>query len=95
MKHTLRTDGRTAVFATYGTSGWAERTTARTDPGRLELSAFEPLVPLVGAGTRHVTASRLAIRLEGQLLIWQFESGTFIARVGVGVTVPVRRYARR
>lgn len=95
MKHTLWTDGRTSVFATYGTSGWAERTTARADPGDLELSAIEPLVPLVGAGTQHVIASRLAIRLEGQLLIWQFESGTFIARVGVGVTIPVHRYERR
>ena len=93
MKHTIWTDRRTSVFATYGTSGWIERQSV--PPGRLKPAVVPPFLPLVGAGTQHVIASRMAIRVDGQVLIWPFESGTLFPRVGAGVTVPIRRYARR
>jgi len=92
MKHNVWTDGRTSVFATYGTSGWIERQSV--PPGRLKPSVVPPLLPLVGAGTQHVIASHMAIRFDGQLLIWPFEGGTLFPRVGAGVTVPIRSYAR-
>ena len=92
MKHNVWTDGRTSVFATYGTSGWIERQSV--PPGRLKPSVVLPFLPLVGAGTQHVIASRMAIRFDGQFLIWPFEGGTLFPRVGAGVTVPIRSYAR-
>jgi hypothetical protein len=92
MKHNVWTDGRTSVFATYGTSGWIERQSV--PPGRLKLSVVPPFLPLVGAGTQHVIANRMAIRFDGQFLIWPFEGGTLFPRIGAGVTVPIRSYAR-
>lgn len=92
MKHNVWTDGRNSVFATYGTSGWIERQSV--PPGRLEPFVVPPFLPLVGAGTQHVIASRVAIRFDAQFLIWPFEGGTVFPRVGAGLTVPIHRYAR-
>jgi hypothetical protein len=92
MKHHIWTEGRTSVFVTYGTSGWIERQSV--PPGRLEPFVVPPLLPLVGLGTRHVMASHLAIRVDGQFLIWPFEGGMVSPRVSAGVTVPIRSYGR-
>jgi hypothetical protein len=92
MKHNVWSDGQTSIFATYGTSGWIERQSV--PPGRLEPFVVPPFLPLVGAGTQHVLASRIAIRFDAQFVIWPFEGGAVIPRVGAGVTVPIRRYAR-
>lgn len=92
MKHEVWTDRRSSVFATYGTSGWIERQSV--PPGRLEPFVVPPFLPLVGAGTQHVIATRMAIRFDAQFLIWPFEGGTLFPRVGAGVTVPIRGYAR-
>jgi hypothetical protein len=91
MKHTVWANRRTSVFATYGTSGWIERQSV--PPGRLKSSVLPPFLPLVGAGTQHVIASRMAIRFDAQFLIWPFEGGLLFPRIGAGVTVPIGRYA--
>jgi hypothetical protein len=92
MKHNVWNDERTTVFATYGTSGWIERQSV--PPGRLEPFVVPPFLPLVGVGTQHVIASRMAIRFDAQFMIWPFEGGTVFPRAGAGVTVPIRRYKR-
>lgn len=92
MKHTIWADRRTSVFATYGTSGWIQRQSV--PPGRLKPAVVPPFLPVLGLSSQHVMSSRVAIRLDGQILIWPFESGTLFARVGAGVTVPVRSYTR-
>lgn len=91
MRHNFWTKGRTSLFATYGTSGWIDRTTA--PPGRLKLAVVPPFLPLVGAGAQHVLASRLAVRVDGQFRIWPFETGLVAARVAASVVVPIGRYA--
>lgn len=89
MKHPIWADHRTSVFATYGTSGWVERQSV--PPGRLRAAVVLPFMPLAGMSTQHAMARRVAVRLDGQVLIWPFESGTLFARVSGGVTVPIGR----
>lgn len=92
MKHQIWTDRSTSVLATYGTAGWVERQSV--PPGRLRAALVPPFLPLVGVSAQRATATRVAIRLDGQVLIWPFESGTLFPRVSVGITVPLGRRNR-
>lgn len=92
MKHQIWTDRSTSIFATYGTAGWVERQSV--PPGRLRAALVPPFLPLVGVSAQRAAATSVAVRFDGQILIWPFESGTLFPRISVGVTVPLGRRNR-
>lgn len=93
VKHTLKSEGNaSSLFATYGTAGWTERQSVA--PGRLEWSLLPPILPIVGIGWQQVVARHMAIRGDGQLLIGPFEGANVVPRISVGVSIPIRPYAR-
>jgi hypothetical protein len=93
MKQTLWSDAASSrLFATYGTAGWIERQSV--PPGRLRLLAIPPILPIVGIGWQQVVGKYVAVRIDGQLLLWPFEGGIALPRVSAGVSVPIRGYPR-
>jgi hypothetical protein len=92
IKQTLWSDGASSVFATYGSAGWIEWQSV--PPGRLRLLPIPPFVPIVGISAQKVVAEFIAIRVDGQLLVWPFESGIAVPRISAGVSVPIGGYAR-
>ena|SRR5687767_5450099 len=92
MKQTLWSDGASGLFATYGSAGWIERQSVA--PGRLRLLPIPPFLPIVGMSAQKVVAKYIAIRGDGQLLVWPFESGIAVPRISAGVSVPIGGYAR-
>jgi hypothetical protein len=93
VKQTLWSDGTSSrLFATYGTAGWIER--QRVPPGRLRLMTIPPILPIVGICRQQVVAKYVAIRIDGQLVIWPFERGIALPRISAGVSVPIGGYTR-
>lgn len=92
MRQTLWSDRASSVFATYGTAGWIERQSV--PPGRLRPLPIPPILPIVGIGGQKIIARYMAIRGDVQLLVWPFERGIAVPRLGAGVSVPIRGYAR-
>jgi len=87
--HELRASGhgRPKIFATYGISGWAERNATRSG---LRTLFIPPFMPTVGAGAQWRVASHVAVRIDGQVIMF-FGEGFFVApRLTVGATVPIR-----
>jgi hypothetical protein len=80
------------LFVTYGTAGFTGRTFVA--PGRLDSWFLPPILPIVGIGGEHVLAKYMAIRGDGQLLVGPFEGGAGVPRISVGVSIPIRGYAR-
>lgn len=92
MKQTLWSDGASGLFATYGTAGWIERQSV--PPGRLRLLPVPPFLPMVGISAQKAVAEYIAVRVDGQLLVWPFESGIAVPRISAGVSIPIGGYAR-
>jgi hypothetical protein len=93
VKQTLWSDGTSSsLFATYGTAGWIERQSV--PPGRLDSLLIPPILPIVGTGWQQLVAKYIALRVDGQLLLWPFESGFAVPRISGGVSVPIGGYTR-
>ena len=93
VKQRLWSDEASGVFATYGSAGWFERQSV--PPGRLRLLPVPPILPIVGISGHKVVAKYLAIRGDGQLVVWPSETGFAVPRISAGVSVPIRAYNRR
>jgi hypothetical protein len=91
VKHTLHSEGASTLFATYGTAGWIQRAQSGRafSEGRFDSELIMPFLPLIGIGWQRVLGERLAFRVDGQLLLWPFESGFIAPRIGGGISIPL------
>jgi hypothetical protein len=87
-------DPRSALFVSYGTLGWAERTQQPGTDDHFTSFVLLPFIPLVGIGGQRVIGAHAAIRGDLQFMIWPFESGAIHPRLSAGVTVPIGRFVR-
>lgn len=97
---------RTSLFATYGATGWAERSRKpseriKTADGtfvireRWGTSFCLPVLPTIGFGGQHVLMRFLAVRVEGVLMFGVGEDlRPVTGRLSVGGSVPVGGYRR-
>jgi hypothetical protein len=94
VKHTLQSQGSSSLFATYGTAGWIQRAQSGRAfaEGRFDSDLIMPILPLVGIGWQRALGQHVAVRLDGQLLLWPFESGFISPRVGGGISIPLGSY---
>ena len=58
VKHTLRSDRTSSLFASYGTAGLTGRTLV--SPGQVDAWLLPPILPIVGLGWQRVVATRMA-----------------------------------
>ena len=81
-------------FVTYGTAGWAERTSERFGADtRFKAAFIPPLFPLLGFGGQHVLAKYAAVRVEAQLIVLWGEVPV-TGRLSGGVSIPIGAYRR-
>lgn len=83
---------RSSVFVLYGVTGWADRSMTMSG---LSTSFYPPLLPTGGVAWQVQMGQRAALRGDAQL-IWLFSDDLppAIARIVVGVSIPVGRYPK-
>jgi hypothetical protein len=92
--HELRAGGqrRPKVFATYGVSGWSERSSTLTGFHNVFIP---PFMPSGGVGTQWPMGAHAMLRTDFQVIVLFAEGITLAPRLAVGVSVPIRLSRQR
>jgi hypothetical protein len=93
-----------ALFLTYGTAGWIERSSAKReitlpDGRRVGIPHFRaylmpPIFPIVGLGGQRVISRYAAVRVDAQLLLLYGGLRPATGRFSAGVSIPIGAYRR-
>jgi hypothetical protein len=91
VKQTLAThqEAGPRFFVTYGTAGFAERTSEGVGANtRFKPAFIPPLFPVLGFGAQHVVARYAAVRVDAQLIVLWGEVPV-TGRLSAGVSIPI------